>query len=432
MHDPGYVQRFDREPQFWQFLKGLRSDDLIVELIQNDLDANASHTSITFTSDRLFCEGDGEPVSEDGWRRLSYVMGAGVEVESKRRRIGVKNHGLKACFWLGDEIIVRSDGLRINQTLYKDSYENQPSPGTFLEPVLDNEAPPTGCSIEVPYRKRELVVTKGEALTIGIPDGSSLERLFRNACELLPSRLLGVVRPGIRDKYTLCLSHHTLGSVELHWRAKRGRNVNGRGRRRFTIFGRECNTSSDVPRVPSTAIHEQACTFRLPFPMGRRAEIPDFFARDKESLWAEIAWLTDKRGTPKSTRGVRRYPIAYDATSASALSGVGVHFSGPYISDAERHGTTQMDHLNDYIDDACKDALVEIMASYLLHRHGGRAMELYMADPGNSEDEPLNDLMERTLDRRALPLADRARVSNRPPNLSMFGLHYGWSMKALW
>ena len=117
MHDPGFVQRFDAEPQFWQFLKGLRPDDLIVELIQNDLDANASRTSITFASDRLICQGDGEPVSEDGWRRLSFVMGAGVEVESKQFRIGVKNHGLKACFWLGDEIIVRSDGLRMIQTL---------------------------------------------------------------------------------------------------------------------------------------------------------------------------------------------------------------------------------------------------------------------------------------------------------------------------
>ena len=39
-----------------------------------------------------------------------------------------------------------------------------------------------------------------------------------------------------------------------------------------------------------------------------------------------------------------------------------------------------MHSLNAYIDDACKNALVEIMSSYLLHRHGGRAMELYMAD----------------------------------------------------
>ena len=37
---------FDTEPQFRQFLRGLRSDDLIGELIQNDLDANASRTSV--------------------------------------------------------------------------------------------------------------------------------------------------------------------------------------------------------------------------------------------------------------------------------------------------------------------------------------------------------------------------------------------------
>ena len=419
MHDPPFVQRFDDEPRFWQFLRGLRSDDLIVELIQNDLDANASRTSITFASDRLICQGDGEAVSANGWRRLSYVMGAGVKVESKQFRIGVKNHGLKACFWLGDEIIVRSDGLRMTQTLYQDGYDNQPSPGTLPYPVPDRGAPPTGCSIEVPYRKRELTVTMGESLTIGRPDGSSLEVLFENARELLPGRLMGVVRPAIREQYTLCLNHYALGSVELHWRAKRGRNVNGRGQRQFTVFGRECNTSSHVPDVPSTTVYEQACTFRLQFPTGKQAQIPDFFARDRKSFLAEIAWLTDKRGTPKSTRGVRRYPIGYDATARSALSGVGVHFSGPYLSDAERHGTSQMDRLNDYIDDACKDALVDIMASYLLHRHGGRVMGLYMADPDIPQDEPLKDLVKRTLDRRALPLADRIRVSNRPKRVAL-------------
>ena len=414
-----YVQRFDAEPQFWQFLKGLRSNDLIVELIQNDLDANASCTSITFNTDRLICQGDGEPVSTDGWRRLAYVMGAGVEVASKRFQIGVKNHGLKACFWLGDEIIVRSDGRRMIQTLYKDGYENQPSPGTLQEPVEDDEAPPTGCTIEVPFRRRELLVEKGETLTIRIPDIRSLDRLFRNACALLPGRLLGVVRPGLRDQYTLCLCHHTLGSVEINWRAKRTRNVSGKDRKRYTIFGRVCNTTSEVPQIRSTAIHEQACTFRLPFRTGERPEIPDFFARDRRSFTAEIAWLTDKRGTPKSTKGVRRYPIGYEATSQSALSGVGVHFSGPYLSDAERHGASQMDSLNNYIDDACKGALVDIMASYLLHRHGGRAMELYVDDPESSQDEPLKDLVERTLDRRAFPIADRSRVSNRPKRLAL-------------
>ena len=34
MYVSEFVQRFDAEPQFWQFLRGLLSDDLIVELIQ--------------------------------------------------------------------------------------------------------------------------------------------------------------------------------------------------------------------------------------------------------------------------------------------------------------------------------------------------------------------------------------------------------------
>ena len=421
MSNPEFIQRFDAEPQFWQFLRGLRSDDLLVELIQNDLDANATRTSITFTDDRLICQGDGEPVSADGWRRLSFVTGAGVEVESKRFRIGVKNHGLKACFWLGDEITVRSDGLRTVQTLYKDGHESEPSPGTFQSPVPDVDAPSTGCLIEVPYRRQELSVAKGENLTIGIPDERSLEGLFRNACELLPSRLLGVVRPGIRDQYTLALSHHSLGSVEIRWRAKRGRTVNRRGGKQSTVFARECEISSKVPSIGSSTIHERASAFRLPFPSRKRLEIPDFFFSDRRSFWAEVAWLTDKRGTPKPTNGVRRYPIGYDTTSESSLTGVGVHFSAPFVSGAERHGVSEMDPLNDYIDNACKDALVDIMSSQLLHRYGGKAMELFMPSKSSPDNESLSDLVRRTLDRRALPLADRKLRSAKRSNRLVLG-----------
>ena len=420
MHVPEFVQRFDAEPQFWQFLSGLHADDLLVELIQNDLDANASRTSIAFAPDRLTCWGDGDVVSEDGWERLSFVMGAGAKVERKRFQIGVKNHGLKACFWLGDEIVVRSNGLRIVQTLYKDGHDREPSPGTLLAPIPDSATQPVaGCSITVPYREKELVVTKGEGLKIEVPDRSSLEQLFRNAAESLPRRLLGVVRPGRHDQYTLCLSHHALGSVEIHWRAKRGRNIKGRSRRHYNVFGRECIISSRTSCIPSTTIHEHACTFRAQFPPGRRPEIPDFFSRDRTSFWAEIAWSTDKYSKPRPIKGVRRYPIGYAATSEAGLSGVGVNFSGPYKSDAERHGISSMGDLNDYIDDVCKDALVDIVSSYLVHRHSAKAMELYMANPDDPQDESLKDLVERTLRARALPLAERASRATHSKRLAL-------------
>ena len=360
MSTENFVQQFDVVSQFWQFLRGLSSNDLIIELIQNELDAKASHTSIEFYSNHLVCQGNGEPVTESGWRRLAYVMGAGDQVESKQFSIGVKNHGLKACFRLGDEVILRSDGHRMTQTLYKDGRSEYPSPGTLQNPVPDEEAPLTGCSVEIPFRTRKLVVSKGEPFELMPTEDAFLERLFQDACEQLPRRLLGIVRPGIRDQYTLSLSHHALGSAEFHWRAKRG-DVKGKGGRRYTLFSRECNTFSTVPDVPSETIHEQACTFRVPFPPETSREIPDFFAQDKMSFLAEIAWLTDKRLNPKATKGIRRYPIGYDLGSESALTGAGVHFSGPYRSDAERHGVSEQAPLNDRIDNACRDALVDIM-----------------------------------------------------------------------
>ena len=61
---PEFVQQTDIGPEFWQFLRGIRNDDLLIELIQNELDANSLHTSIIFLPDRLVCTGDGECIDE--------------------------------------------------------------------------------------------------------------------------------------------------------------------------------------------------------------------------------------------------------------------------------------------------------------------------------------------------------------------------------
>ncbi len=63
-------------------------------MIQNDLDAGAEQTSIIFTENKLICEGNGQPVDEEGWDRLTFIRGAGDLVLRKRNRIGIKNQGL--------------------------------------------------------------------------------------------------------------------------------------------------------------------------------------------------------------------------------------------------------------------------------------------------------------------------------------------------
>ncbi len=416
MTTSSYVQKFDSVPQFWQFLKGLRTDDLIVELIQNDLDANAKHTFISFEPDRLVCQGDGEPVEEEGWERLSYVMGAGDQVESKQFRIGVKNHGLKACFSLGDDVVLRSDGLRMVQTLYMDGPNSHPSPGTLPCPEVDESAPSSGCSVEVPYRTKKLNVSKGEPFELDPTAEEYTDGLFREACRALPGRLMGVVCPGIRDQYTLSLYHHKLGRVKLKWRARRPKKVAGKGRVGFTLFSRECSVSSDVATVRSETFYEQACTFMGAVPKGINSEIPEFFQPEKRTFRMEIAWVTDRRGRPAAVRGARRYPIGYSGTADSALSRLGVHLSGPYRSDGERHGVAGQDPLNTRIDDACRGALVDIMACYLIPRHGARVMELYVSQDRPNDDSTL-DILRRAIQRKAIPLQPRfssPRQQRRP------------------
>ena len=412
-----YVQKFDHEPQFWQFLRGLDFNDLIIELIQNDLDANATRTSISFLPDRLVCSGNGESVSDDGWSRLAYVMGAGDQVERKRFRIGVKNHGLKACFGLGDEIILRSDGKRTVQTLYKDGPDRPPSPGTFPAPEHDEEAPNIGCVVEIPYRRNVLNVEKGEHFQIEPTDVSSVEKIFLDACVELPARLMGVIRPGVRDQYTISLNHFRFGSVRLEWHARRPRRAGGGGRRQFTLFSRECRIDADTASLDSNVIYERAAIFKTPYPSGSPQEIPEFFEVDRRNFALEVAWPTDKNGRPTVTTGTRRYPIGYAPSTMSARTKIGVHFSGPYVSDAERHGASQSHSFNKFIDDACKDALVEVMASHLLHRHGGKAMELYIEDEPSPDEEILKDLVRRTVDKRALPLQQRETKSLRRSRL---------------
>ena len=73
-----FVTEADWIPGFWNFLLALDRNDLIAELVQNDLDQEATRTVISFEQDRLVCEGNGTPVEPDGWQRLRKIQGAPI------------------------------------------------------------------------------------------------------------------------------------------------------------------------------------------------------------------------------------------------------------------------------------------------------------------------------------------------------------------
>lgn len=238
--EPHYVTRFDAVPEFWQFLNGLKSDDIITELIQNDLDAGAEQTSIIFTENKLICEGNGQSVDEEGWDRLTFIRGAGDQVPRKRNRIGIKNYGLKTYFTIGDEIFIRSAGKYLCQTLYKKGFDEPPDPGAFDKPLFDSEAPATGCRIEVPYRLKDLTTPVGEPLTFAATSPDKIEKLFRKAFQEIPQLFLGVLRPILREKYVIILEHHSLGYYRFEFKCKKPRKA---GIMRF--FSRVCEVCGE-------------------------------------------------------------------------------------------------------------------------------------------------------------------------------------------
>ncbi|MBZ9998520.1 MULTISPECIES: hypothetical protein [unclassified Mesorhizobium] len=399
-----FVLKTDQAPEFWQFLNGLRGDDLLVELIVNELDARSSRTEIRFQTDQLVCLGNGDPIDAAGWERLSYIKGAGHEVAAKVGMFGVKNHGLKACFTLGNRITLRSDGQQILQTLFKDGDNKPPYPGVRVPPRDDPGAPARGTQIEVPYRRRRFSVPHGEAIEFAAVTDPQIEQVFNQAVATLPKRLLGVMRPGMLERYEVVLSHHKLGSHTFVFRAGRLRRESG-----LVTYFRECSEIlADSERLLE---REQAC---LTLSTGRSPGKARFFQSTeyrsagkrlfpRSGLVIEVAWDVDAAGKLRLGTGRLRYPVAYPGDETASASGTAVHYSGAFVSDTERHElAAQSGTWNDAIILGSDALFADVLAKLLIPRHGAKALELL----GTLSGERLLSFANRLLAARAFPAID--------------------------
>jgi len=400
-----FVLKTDQAPEFWQFLNGLRGDDLLVELIVNELDAHSSQTDIRFEPDRLVCTGNGHPIDAGGWGRLSFIKGAGHLVAAKVGLLGVKNHGLKACFTIGNTIRLRSDGQQILQTLFAHGPDKPPFPGAMERPSPDGEAPATGTRIEVGYRRAAFTIPYGEQIPFAAIDDARIEALFSEAVATLPRRLLGIMRPGVLDDYSLTLSHHRLGTHRFVFSAGRIK----RDAKLLTFF-RECRDTANG--VDLLLAREHAC---LAVSALRSATKPRFFQASaykigrnrlfaRDGLVVEIAWDVDAKGKPRPGPGRLRYPVGYAGSDPKAASGTGCYYSGPFISDTERHELAdQSSNANDEIIAACDALLAQALGTILVPRGGAKALGLI----GGLNGDRLVTLANRLLQAHALPAVDR-------------------------
>ena len=398
------MKKFDSKvdwiPSFWNFLADLNRDDLIAELIQNDLDQDATSTEISFEEDELICYGNGRPVDKGGWRRLSFIQGAGDLVSAKSGKIGVKNHGLKTAFTLGDRLHLMSDGKSIEQTLFADGNNYEPRPGASTEPVIDIQAPVHGCRIVIPYRTTTLRPQKGEKISWQPPTEEEIKKLFQNACSNIPEQFVGIVSPGRVTRYEIVLKHWQLGDVHFHFSCTKGKKINNK---RMEIYRRKCEVAGTVELLPDT-IHEQAVRRLMPLRGQLNERCPDFYRRGKQ-FTAEVSWATNNSGKPLTKVGRFRYPIGYPVESQQAYTGHGSSFNVPVVSNSKRHAPAANEETNDQLREVCYELLVDALAFYLIPRW--RANGLIPIVPNRQIEnttEIVSSLLSELVNRKKLPV----------------------------
>ena len=394
-----YVTEFDAIPGFWNFLLGLDPEDLISELIQNDLDQGATRTTISFEETCLTCEGNGESVSPEGWQRLRKILGAGDKVPAKRSKFGVKNHGLKAAFTIGDEIRLMSDGQTIVQTLYANGRNEPPHPGASGQPTSDPEAPTVGCRVVVQYRDADLEPDQGEAIKLDAVGPSEIERLFKTACASIPEQFAGIVSPEITPRYEIVLRHWKLGDARFSFSCTRPRNV----RKRMEVFQRRCTVSGKHSPLPDP-LREQAARRLVPLEGVLKDRVADFFRRGRR-FFIEVSWPIDAKGRPRTGTGRYRYPIGYPPNSPEARTGHSSHFNAPFASDSERHALARNEGTNTELLEACESLLIDAVAQYAAPKWKADGLNLIVPSPDAEKgSEVVRSLLAALVKKGALPV----------------------------
>ncbi|WP_172746648.1 hypothetical protein [Neorhizobium sp. T25_13] len=351
--------KIDISGVFGQFLSDLSLNDLVVELVQNDLDAGAKRTVISFDTSKISAEGDGAAIDGGGWARLEYLLGAGGEVEAKKDGIGSKNHGLRALFLLGDEIVVQSDGSQVSLTVRG----NLDRPGHFhpatWDRVDDVAAPAQGTRITTAYRTEKLKKPDGDSSFLTPPSVEELDALWQEAVREAPDRFITSSSPGKPWKYELCLSREGQDPVTFTYEC---RPLNGAFK---GVFLRTCKRK--VGEGPSEIVSRRHCiSFPIDNDMLGAGKIPRLFRLGRR-VYGEVSWGVTRSNRPIPALGLLRYPIAFPPDTA--LSGAGFDISGPFIAGRARHALSE-DPRNARIVDAGRRVFAIAAGRHLAAKYG--------------------------------------------------------------
>ena len=373
---PEYKGIVDVAGAVGQFLLNTSESDIIVELLQNELDARSSHTTLRVQDDRLVCEGNGRNIEAEGWKRLKFILAAGGKVAPKRGGIGAKNHGLRVAFWIGDTIHVQSGGKRTQLTTRSDPAKAKFDPGAWDETIADPMAPAAGTRISVLYRRQRLSAVGIEGLDLPVADATTAERLIADIAADAAERFIAVTHPVELPRYILDFVTQRSTLTRFIFRCRTIGQADG-----LVLFERTAERHDGAGRK-RLILREQGVWFSLKGLREKRHVSWPF--RGSASAEGELSWEITAHGRPRPGKGALRYPIPYPAT-AGALSRYGFHISAPFVSNQARHAPAAGDPVNGSIIERAANVAARILARHLVPRTGPDALLLIHPSSGPNE-----------------------------------------------
>jgi len=396
-----------------EFVLSHNPSDVLVELVQNEYDAEGTRIDVAFKTDSMTISGNGKPIDSAGWKRLSVMLGTGlvagsdrhIYIKAKVNSIGSKNFGLRSLFIYGDRFYIRSGGYH---TVF-DSVG-----GTLTKPEPERISKHRReIHIELPYRTK----TKGvlEAFSI-----EKEQRALTSFSHNLTPSLIKLAQPESKKSLEELLVTSERCKTRISWKQsvkhieklKNGVNVIRRTVQMVEIVK---DRSPNKRRQTLEEIEFQKI-YRIPEEF-RDQPIPSYFRGRGTGIIVSLSLRIHRGKVDLSDPGTFYYPLGL----SRGYTGNAVSINAPFQLNNDRTQIVEPSNSswNEWLLDKAVDLTLELLVTDWYKRFGAEA---YLALPEVIKPEItqyLEGVLKRLSESPCWPTCGRKRGPSKAVKFSV-------------
>jgi len=394
------------ESIFEDFVRDHDPADVLRELVQNEYDAEGTKMEVRFAQNEMIVKGNGNPIDEPGWHRLSVSMGTGnisgsdESIPAKISSIGSKNAGLRSLWLFGDFIDIKSDGKKTG-LIYPTK--------TLRTPEEDSGSRgKRGVSIRVRYRTKN----RGKLTAF---TASKQEQAFNQFSEDLAAVVLKLAQPDERKSLNNIRVRSDLLGREIHWRqsAHMLKDQNSLPRIRALAIQRQIRvTQTSQIESPDNVSTIREIEFqkilRPPKGFFTRDSYPKYFARSMGRVMISLSMRLIRGKLDLGHKATMFYPLGMDR----AYTGNCLSVSAPFEVNKDRTDIidTGNSDRNKWLLDQAGNLALELLTNDWYERFGPDAYLALKPDNDSDNNEFIARILQGLKNEECWP--SRARLRN--------------------